>query len=83
MVREEVLLEVLCDQDHLEVRGVPHVDDAGDSICVQVRTAIRSCDEHHRATNDVSHAPTAPAMQQNLRHALSRFDQESHSVHGR
>ena len=22
MVREEVLLEVLCDQDHLEVRGV-------------------------------------------------------------
>ena len=26
MVREEVLLEVLCDQDHLEVRGVGQLD---------------------------------------------------------
>ena len=32
MVRYEVLLEVLHDQVHLQVRGVPQVDDAGDSI---------------------------------------------------
>jgi len=32
MVREEVLLEVLHVHFHLEVRGVPQVDDAGDSI---------------------------------------------------
>ena len=32
MVRYKVLLEVLHDQVHLQVRGVPQVDDAGDSI---------------------------------------------------
>jgi len=32
MVPEELLLEVLHDQVHLEVHGVPQLDDAGDSI---------------------------------------------------